>query len=151
MRGALHQRPFLLALLIAAAGSSCQVDPELQPDEVLRSELGLTDRDEVHRVVITGGDVELAAPRATTIQPGAYLEFVTGDWFVHEIIFELDSLPPDARAFLESTDQVASPPLLRLDSRYVVSFEGCPPGRYPFVLEGSGAAGRGVVVVEVGS
>ena len=70
MRGALRQRPFLCALLIAAAGTSCQVDSELQPDEVLRSELGLTDRDEVHRVVITGGDVELAEPQATTIQPG---------------------------------------------------------------------------------
>ncbi len=121
----------------------------MQPDEVLRSELGLTDRDEVHRVRITGGVVELAAPRATTIQPGAYLEFVTGDWLVHEIIFELDSLLPDARAFLERTDQVASPPMLRLDSRFVVDFEGSPPGRYPFVVEGSGAPGHGVVVVEV--
>jgi len=121
----------------------------LQPDEVLRSELGLTDRDEVHRVLITGGVVELAAPRATTIQPGAYLEFVTGDWLVHEIIFELDSLLPDARAFLERTDQVASPPMLRLDSRFVVDFEGSPPGRYPFVVEGSGAPGHGVVVVKV--
>jgi len=109
----------------------------------------LTDRDEVHRVLITGGVAELAAPRATTIQPGAYLEFVTGDWLVHEIIFELDSLLPDARAFLERTDQVASPPMLRLDSRFVVDFEGSPPGRYPFVLEGSGAPGHGVVVVEV--
>jgi hypothetical protein len=51
----------------------------------------------------------------------------------------------------ERTDQVASPPLLRLDSRYVVDFEGGPPGRYPYLLEGSGAAGRGVVVVEVGN
>ncbi|HIC53937.1 MAG: hypothetical protein MK486_16435 [Gemmatimonadetes bacterium] len=109
----------------------------------------MTDRDEVHRVLITGGVVELAAPRATTIQPGAYLEFVTGDWLVHEIIFELDSLLPDARAFLERTDQVASPPMLRLDSRFVVDFEGSPPGRYPFVVEGSGAPGHGVVVVEV--
>ncbi|HBD99280.1 MAG TPA: hypothetical protein DC060_13915 [Gemmatimonadetes bacterium] len=125
------------------------MDSELQPDEVLRSELGLTDRDEVHRVLITGGVVELAAPRATTIQPGAYLEFVTGDWLVHEIIFELDSLLPDARAFLERTDQVASPPMLRLDSRFVVDFEGSPPGRYPFVVEGSGAPGHGVVVVKV--
>ena len=146
---AFRPRPLLCALLLVASGTSCQVDPELQPDELLRSELGLTDRDEVHRVVITRGDVELAAPRATTIQPGAYLEFVTGDWFVHEITFELDSMLPGARAFLERTDQVASPPLLRLDSRYVVNFEGGPPGRYPFVLEGSGAAGRGVVVVEV--
>ncbi len=148
MRGAPCQRSFLCALLIAVAGTSCQVDAELQPDEVLRSELGLTDRDAVHRVIITGGDAELAAPRTTTIRPGAYLEFVTGDWFVHEIIFELDSLLPDARAFLERTDQVASPPLLRLDSRYVVDFEGSPPGRYPFVVEGSGAPGHGVVVVE---
>jgi len=141
----------LCALPFAVSVTSCRANPELQPDELLRSELGLTDRDEVHRVVITGGDVELAAPQATTIPPGAYLEFVTGDWFVHEITFELDSMHPLARAFLESTDQVASPPLLRLDSRYVVDFEGGPPGRYPYLLEGSGAVGRGVVVVEVGN
>lgn len=149
MRGALWRRPCLCALMISAAGVSCQVDSELRPDEILRSELGLTDRDEVHRVVITGGAVELAVPQATTIRPGAYLEFVTGDWLVHEIIFELDSLRPEARAFLERTDQVSSPPMLRLDSRYIVDFEGSPPGRYPFVLEGSGAPGHGVVVVEV--
>ena len=149
LRGALCQRLLLCTLLIVVVGTSCRVDSELQPDEVLRAELGLTDRDEVHRVVITGGDVELAAPQTTTIRPGAYLEFVTGDWFVHEIIFELDSLLPEARAFLERTDQVASPPMLRLDSRYVVDFGGSPPGRYPFVLEGNGAPGHGVVVVEV--
>ena len=151
MIAALRPRPVLCALLFTASGTSCQANPELQPDELLWSELGLTDRDEVHRVVITGGDAELAAPQATTIQPGAYLEFVTGDWFVHEVTFELDSMLPGACAFLESTDQVASPPLLRLDSRYVVDFEGSPPGRYPYLLEGSGAAGRGVVVVEVGN
>jgi hypothetical protein len=148
-RLSLLPRHFLCVFVITVSGTACRVDPEFQPDEVLRSELGLTDRDEVHRVVITGGDAELAAPWTTTIHPGAYLEFVTGDWFVHEVSFELDSMLPGARAFMESTDQVASPPLLRLDSRYVVDFEGGPPGRYPFLLEGSGAVGRGVVVVEV--
>ncbi|MEE2898609.1 MAG: hypothetical protein VX815_09100 [Gemmatimonadota bacterium] len=136
-------------ITLVAAVSACQVDPELQPDALLRSELGLTDRDRVHRVRITGGAAEVAVPAATTILTGAYVEFVAGDWLVHEIVFEVDSLAPDARAFLESTDQVASPPLLRLDSRYVVHFEDSPPGRYPFVMAGSTAPGRGVVIVEM--
>ncbi|HIA99541.1 MAG TPA: hypothetical protein EYO91_03415 [Gemmatimonadetes bacterium] len=140
----------LLTVLSVICLTSCSGDPGLHPDDVLRLELGLGDRDQVHRVVIRGGDRESADPLETVVTSGSYVEFVTADWLVHEIVFELDSLSIAARTFLERTDQVASPPLISQDSRYVVHFADGPPGRYPFVLEGNGAPGRGVVVVEAG-
>jgi hypothetical protein len=140
----------LLTVLSVICLTSCSGDPRLHPDDVLRLELGLGDRDQVHRVVIRGGDRERADPLETVVISGSYVEFVTADWLVHEIVFELDSLSIAARTFLERTDQVASPPLISQDSRYVVHFADGPPGRYPFVLEGNGAPGRGVVVVEAG-
>jgi len=139
-----------LTVLLAAWLTSCSGDPGFHPDDVLRLELGLGDRDQVHRIVIRGGDGEHADPLETVVTSGSYVEFVTADWLVHEIVFELDSLSIAARTFLERTDQVASPPLITQDSRYVVHFSDGPPGRYPFLLEGSGAPGRGVVVVEAG-
>ena len=141
---------FSLTVLLATWLTSCSGDPGFHPDDVLRLELGLGDRDQVHRIVIRGGDGEHADPSETVVTSGSYVEFVTGDWLVHEIVFELDSLGIAARNFLERTDQVASPPLITQDSRYVVHFSDGPPGRYPFLLEGSGAPGRGVVVVEAG-
>lgn len=124
-----------------------EVPLEHRPDELLRRELGLTDRDEVHRVLLTSRDAETLTPDSVAVPPGAWVEFVTGDWRVHEVRFVLDSLGPSGRTFLESTDQVASPPLVDLDARFVVHFGDAPPGHYPFVVEGSGRPAHGVVVV----
>jgi len=135
----------LVALLPLAACD--RPDPSLQPDEVLRGELGLTSDDEVHRVTLTGGEAERAEPVSVSIPPGAYVEFITSDFLVHEVVFEHDSLSADQWAFLERTDQIDSPPLVQRDSRYVLAFEGAPPGRYPYSLQGNGDAGRGVIVV----
>jgi len=137
--------PLLAGIMLAVV--ACGADPELQPDEVLRVELGMTDRDEIHRVLVTGGEIERSEPAEATVPPGAFVEFVTGDWLIHEVIFELDSLGTAARAFLERTDQTSSPPLIQRDSRFVVSFEDAPEGRYPYRLEGNGRPSRGAVVV----
>lgn len=77
----------------------------------------------------------------------AYVEFVTTDSWVHEVRFELDSLPPPARDFMRRTDQGESPPMVNADSRFLVSMRGAPPGRYPFRIEGNGGPTRGAVVV----
>jgi len=122
-------------------------DPSLQPDETLQAELGLSVRDEVHRVMLAGGPSERADPAAVSIEPGALVEFVTSDWLIHEVIFEQDSLPAAGWAFLARTDQTASPPLIDRDTRYVLTFEDAPPGRYPYLLEGNGAPSRGVIIV----
>ena len=93
--------------------------------------------------------MERADPELVSVENGAYVEFVSTDWLIHEVIFETDSLSAEQRAFLERTDQVASPPLVERDSRYVLLFDDAPPGRYPYRLEGNGRSGRGII--EVGS
>ncbi len=143
-------RPLLVACALAWGSAGCgpAVPPELQPDAVLRDSLGLTSDHEVHRVLLTGGPVEVIEPAALSVRPGVLIAFTTGDWRVHDVRFEVDSLSPEARAFLEGSGQVASPPLVNRDQRFVVTFEGAPPGRYPFLVEGNGAPARGVVVVQ---
>jgi plastocyanin len=107
----------------------------------------LSDKDEVHRIVLSGGEREVFDPEQVEIVQGVWVEFVSADWRVHEIRFEVDSLSAAGRTFLEDTDQVASPPLVDRGARFVVSFAGAPDGRYPFIAEGNGAPGRGVVIV----
>ena len=134
------------AVLLAVA---CQEPPDsrLQPDDLLRAELGLTASDRVYRIRLSGNGIERADPMLVSIEPGAYVEFVTTDWLVHEILFEADSLDAEQRAFLEGTDQLESPPLIERDERYVLSFLRAPAGRYVYRLEGNGRPGRGVIVV----
>lgn len=127
--------------------TGCGPDPEFRPDGTLESELGLTSRDEVHTVTITGGVVELPAPAVTDVPQGAFVQFVTADWLVHEVIFEADSLRTEALHFMKENDQMVSPPLLREGSRFIVTFVDAPAGRYPFRLEGNGGPAHGVVVV----
>jgi len=138
----------LVALTLAGGCSRTPgPDPALLPDSVLRSELGLGDRDQVHRVELRGGVREDATPAEVEIGEGHWVEFVSADWRVHEVRFELDSLGPEALAFMTGTDQVGSPPLVELGARFVVAFMDAPAGRYPFILEGNTDPGRGVVVV----
>jgi hypothetical protein len=123
------------------------VPPELQPDAVLQAELGLTDEDEVHRILLTGSAREEVTPEEVVVPPKAWVEFVTTDWRVHEVRFDADSLSPDARRFLIASNQMESPPLVDRDARFVVSFRGAPEGRYAFTVQGNGEPGHGVVVV----
>lgn len=142
--------PFVTATGLALVALGCRGEPPppaFPPDSVLRTELGLTDADEVHRVAITGGEREILDPVEIRVPVGAWVEFVTMDWRVHQVRFAMDSLDAVRRAFLRDTDQVDSPPLVDRDARFVVSFSGAPEGRYPFVAEGNGAPTRGVVVV----
>ena len=139
------------AALAMATAAACSrppgPDPALQPDSVLRAELGLGDADQVHRVEIRGGAQEQLAPAEIQVPQGHWVEFVTADWRVHEVRFEVDSLDADALDFLAGTDQVDSPPLIELGARFVVSFADAPEGRYPYLVEGNALPARGVVVV----
>lgn len=122
-------------------------DPELVPDDLLQTRLGLTPDDRVHTVWISAGAGERADPLEVTVRPGDYVQFVSADWMVHEFAFELEGLRPDARDFLERTGQDASPPLVARDARFVVSFESAPPGVYRYTLSGSRGDGGGQVIV----
>lgn len=146
MRIALASVAFF-AMVALGAGCADPPDPSFFPDSVLRAELGLTEADRVHRVVLRGGAAEEAVPDSVALLEGDWLEFVTGDWRVHEVHFEVDALSGPARAFLEASDQLSSPPLVERDARFVVSFREAPEGSYPFRVEGNGTAVRGVVVV----
>ena len=144
-----HRRFGVLLASLAIAVGACGkgVDPEHRPDPLLRAQLGLTEDDRVRSVTLTGGNREHAYPDSVSVRPGAYVQFVTSDWRIHEVRFDREALSAAALGFLERTDQMESPPLIERDSRFVVSFEGAPAGRYPYVLEGNAAGGRGIVVV----
>lgn len=144
-----HRRcaAIILSVLLVGAAACERPDPALMPDELLRTELGLTDSDRVHTVRISTGAMERADPTSVTVEPGDYVQFVTTDRFVHEVAFVLDSISGVGRAFLERTGQAASPPMIELDARFVVSFAGAPSGRYPYALSGNRAPGGGEIVV----
>lgn len=123
-------------------------ESDLPPDGRLQRELGLEPSDVVHQVVLHGGMPGSLDPVEATVAPGDYLQFVTADSWIHEISFDPDSLTVTGRAFMDGLDQMASPPLVSRGSRFVVSFEGAPPGRYPYLVLGNGAPKRGAVIVE---
>jgi plastocyanin len=141
--------PFLfLALAVPIWVVACRSPaPELIPDEYLQAELGLSPDERVLTINLIGGVDERAEPVSASIEPGDFVQFVSSDWLIHEVAFDIDSLTSAAQDFLERTGQTASPPLLQRGSRFVLSFANAPPGRYSYVLEGNARPGRGVIVV----
>ena len=142
-----RRRTALTAGVVAALFACEAPDPELMPDERLQAELGLTLKDRVHTVDVRTGVGEQAEPDSLVVASGDLVQFVSTDWMVHEVQFELDSLGAEARRFLESLGQDASPPLLQRDARFVLTFENAPAGRYPYRLAGNRDGGRGVIIV----
>jgi len=125
-------------------------EPELAPDERLRRELGLGSRDRVHTVTLFGGEQHRVEPDSTTVEATDYLQFVTGDWWVHELVFETELMSAEARRFMREHGQVTSPPMVSRGARFVVSFVAAPPGRYPYRVDGNGRSAHGVVLVRTG-
>jgi plastocyanin len=137
-----------LVIPIFLAQACERPDPELMPDEYLQSELGLTTDDRVHTLSVSAGEAEVAEPDTVRIEPGDIVQFISVDWFVHEVHFELDSMTAAARDFLLDTEQASSPPLLQNGSRFVLSFRDAPEGRYPYQLLGNRAPGGGLIVIQ---
>jgi hypothetical protein len=135
-----------VGLLLAWA---CDAPPEFQPETLLRDSLGLTTRDRVHTIdlsLVDGGD--RASPLEVRIRPGERVAFRSGDGFFHRVRFPLDSLTEEARAWVLRVGLADGPPLLGRGAVWVVPFERPPPGRFPFLIEGNGREGGGVVIVE---
>lgn len=135
------------SLLVAAACSSEPEDPDVA---ALREVFGITADRAIHFVTLAGeGAWEGIDPSTLEVAPGDVVVFETGDWRVHTLAFDLEATPSDRRAFLEEFRQAASPPLLTLGSRFVVTFQDAPLGDYPFTSEAGGGSARGVVSVRV--
>ena len=140
-----------LAGLLSTALVGCAGDNEHPPDVLLQDSLGLVATDPVLRVELSAAENrERAPPSEVRVPRNGFVEFRTMDRRLHTVRFVLDGLSPEAAEFLRSTEQVASPPLLELDARFVVSFREAPDGRYPYVVEGNGELAHGSVVVGAG-
>jgi len=110
--------------------------------------LGLPSGAQLHRVTLGGrGSEEHAVPTRVLASPGDGIEFFTVDHRVHTLRFIADSLTDEVHAFLDSTAQMASPPLVSRGSRFVVRLQNAPVGRYLYVSEGHGGVARGVIDV----
>jgi plastocyanin len=83
-------------------------------------------------------------PRAEAA-PGDYVRFTAADGGGHAIVFAEDRLTPQARAFLERTDQLRSPPLIQEGASWVITLEDAPAGTYPFRCTTHNAAGELIV------
>jgi plastocyanin len=139
--------PYLtLALVVSTVG--CEKEPERHVDPRLVDALGLRGDELVHTISLGGrGSEEHIVPPRLEIGVGEVVQFVTVDRRVHAVRFPTDSLAQPEAAFIETTGQGASPPLLGLGSRFVVTFENAPPGRYPFLSSGHGEATGGIIFV----
>lgn len=88
----------------------------------------------VHRVDM-GGNRFL--PRKLDIAVGDAVEFVNGSGGPHNVAFWPDSLPagardPLSRALPDTIGPLIGPLLFEPDMSWTVTFEGVPPGRYPY-------------------
>jgi plastocyanin len=121
-------------------------DPEVEGAEAL----GLAEGARLHRVILGGrGSDEHVLPARIQALRGDGVEFVTVDHRVHTVWFPPDSLSPQAMAFLTSTEQLGSPPLVQRGSQFVLVLEDAPPGRYPFISQGHGGMASGVIEVGI--
>jgi hypothetical protein len=139
----------VLSCLSVWVGSSCNASPPSPPsDPELRLELGIPDEIPIHRIDVgdSGGGTRVL-PRVTEIQPGHMVQFVTLDHRVHLIRFDPAELDPIRLAFLRDTSQDSPPPLVAEGSRLLLSFEGAPPGSYPFFVDGDGTPVAGEIRV----
>ncbi len=152
LTGASHMLGRIVAiggLMVAVAClTACEsVPPELQPAQVLRDSLGLTERDVVFEIgVRTESGSEVATPARVAVRGPARLSFRSDDSSAHRITSDTTGLSPDQRDFARSFGQ-GSPPLVQHEARWVIDLTGAPPGHYTFRVTGSTREAR--VDVEV--
>jgi plastocyanin len=106
----------------------------------------------VHVVRMGGGN--RFVPAEVHAAPGDTLRFVKARGGIHNVQFEADSIPEQARAILAQAmrgDKIAplsGPLLFGDDETYDIVVPALPPGRYPFLcLPHQTAPMRGVLIV----
>lgn len=80
-------------------------------------------------------------PATVTVRAGDLLRFISNDAGAHAIAFDGEGMGADARAFLEKSGQMRSPPFLAANATWVVSFKGAPAGKYPYRCPTHGVQG----------
>lgn len=131
-----------------APSPSPEVLQEQREEQALRELLSLGASVPLHGVVLgdgSGGDEP--HPTLTEVDSESVVHFLSQDHRARWIRFVPDSLSPVALAFLEERGQLTSPPLVAPGSRFVVTFQGAPPGLYPYEVESHGVSVRGAVRV----
>lgn len=138
----------LCAVVLPACSGDPRQDPPPDPYADLRERLDLEPARVIHEVTIGGrGGEEHVVPSVLRVPLGAVVVFTTVDGRIHTVTFPEDSLPLDGALFLQRTGQMESPPLVDRGSRFVVTLEEAPPGRYRFRSQGPGGEAWGVLLV----
>ncbi|HSH45376.1 MAG TPA: plastocyanin/azurin family copper-binding protein, partial [Longimicrobiales bacterium] len=128
------------------AFTGCDLFGEDATIELDEGEVRLEGGARVHDVAVRGaGGRDALEPGEVSAASGDAVRFVVEDRRPHALAFDADSLSAEARTFLEEGGQLRGPPLVDEGAAWVVSLEGAPAGRYPFVCRSHGA--RGVLMV----
>jgi plastocyanin len=96
----------------------------------------------LHDVVVrrtAQGDFEPATVQARV---GDVIRFTADDNGGHALAFDGAALTPEARAWIEGSSQVRSPPLITTGAAWVITLDGAPAGDYPFRCTTHDVAGR---------
>ena len=121
---------FVCALLLACENAPL-IDQKDRTLELAGDTIELPPGVDLHDVEIrTGEQHRDFEPRQVQAKPGDYLRFTTQDSRTHALVFDVST--PELRAFLESTGQLRSPPLVTNGASWVIALKGAPAGNYPF-------------------
>lgn len=143
---------FLLASLLLGGLASCAGEAAPDPRVLVLGADTVVLPDSIGLVTVEVGGrddgVHRFEPANAQASPGDVIRFTSLDNGSHAIAFDAHALSPDARAYLVSTGQLRSPPLLMEDAAWVVNLRDAPPGNYPFTCLTHGERGRITVAAE---
>jgi len=136
-----------VVLLAALWGCGATFDDPRDPEVAAFLELPASTT--IHRFDLMDRDGRIGLfPRVLEIASGHWVQFVVADTRVYSVHFDRGRFEDPANwEFLVSLHQTASPPMVETGSRYIVSFDGAPPGVYPFRIDGQGAPVAGEIRV----
>ena len=131
-RGFSHPGALLFALFLTfAACDRDSSDPRVL--ELAHDTITLENGRVVQVFMRGAGDSAGFRPQTVQASVGDALRFTADDALTHAVGFDEAALSPEARAFLERSGQLRSPPLVDRGTAWVVSLEGAPPGNYTVV------------------
>lgn len=137
----------VLLVLVAGAAACDERVPGQAPQvlELADDTIRLSGGVRLHEITLRARAANSIEPARIDANAGDVLRFVASDALGYSVRFETGRMSAEATAFLDETNQLASPPLLGQGAAWVVTLDRAPAGEYPFVSAGHGPGG--VVVV----